>query len=90
MPQNFRRRCAICETPLLGKKGHGTVTSAGVICGNTRYHEKLRRKQKRPKTLDKELEDMLYFELQVSEQDDNLLTEVQGREQDFDDIIVSK
>lgn len=73
---NYKRRCSICSSPLAGKKGHGFVTSSGVICGNIKYHEKLRRRQKRKKLLDTEVSDMLYFEVQVAPGDSNLLTEV--------------
>jgi len=72
---NHRRRCSLCGSPLLGKKGHGFVTSSGVICANIRYHEKLRRQQRRKKPLDKEAEDMLYFEAVVSDIDNSLLIE---------------
>lgn len=75
---NFNRRCAICESPLNGRKGHGFVTSSGVICGNIKYHQRLRRKQKRRELLDKEVEDMLFFEVEVSKNDDQLLVESEG------------
>ena len=73
---NFRRRCSICGSPLAGKKGHGFVTTSGVICANIKYHERLRRQQKRKKLLDSEIEDMLYFEVEVSKHDERLLMEV--------------
>ncbi len=76
MSLNFKRRCSICKSPLPGKKGHGFITSSGVICANIKYHERLRKQQRRKKVLDREVEDMLYFEVQVSPQDDNLLMEV--------------
>lgn len=75
MAKNYRRRCSICGSPLLGKKGHGFVTSSGVVCANIKYHEKLRRQQKRKQFLDKEVEDMLYFEVVVSDKDESLLME---------------
>ena len=78
MALNHRRRCSICGSPLLGKKGHGFVTSSGVICANIKYHEKLRRQQRRKKVVDKEVEDMLYFEVEVVEGEPHLLTEVTG------------
>lgn len=78
MALNHRRRCNICGSPLLGRKGHGFVTDSGVICANIRYHEKLRRQQRRKKTVDKQVEDMLYFEAVVSDLDDNVLLEVEG------------
>ncbi len=73
MALNHRRRCSICGSPLLGRKGHGFVTSSGVICANIRYHEKLRRQQRRKNTVDKEVEDMLYFEVVVSDIDSGVL-----------------
>ena len=78
MALNHRRRCSLCGSPLLGKKGHGFVTSSGVICANIRYHEKLRRQQRRKKGVDKEVEDMLYFEAAVSDVDVGVLVEVKG------------
>lgn len=60
----------------MGRKGHGFVTESGVICGDYKRHQRIRRRQKRKKLLDNDVEDMLYFELVVSEHDDNLLTEV--------------
>jgi hypothetical protein len=75
---NHKRRCSICQSPLLGKKGHGFVTSSGVICANIRYHEKLRRQQRRRKTVDTEVEDMLFFEVEVADSEPHLLTEVTG------------
>lgn len=77
MALNHKRTCNICGSPLMGRRGHGFVTSSGVICGNFRYHDRLKRKQRRNnKELDSGMEDMLYFELMVSEDDDNLLVEV--------------
>lgn len=76
MALNHRRTCNICGSPLPGKKGHGFVTPAGVICSNFRYHDKLKRKQKRNKYLDNDPDDMLYFEAIVSDIDNNLLVEV--------------
>lgn len=77
MALNHRRFCSICGSPLMGRKGHGFVTSSGVICGNFRYHDRLKRKQKRTKALDNDMEDMLYFDLIVSDIDDNLLVEAE-------------
>lgn len=85
---NFKRRCAICESPLAGRKGHGFVTSSGVICGNIKYHQKLRRIQKRKDLLDKEVEDMLYFEVEVAKHDDSLLIESEG-ETGFDFVVAT-
>jgi len=45
------------------------------VCANIKYHEKLRRQQKRKQFLDKEVEDMLYFEVVVSDKDESLLME---------------
>lgn len=60
------------------------VTSSGVICGNIRRHQALRRKQKRRELLDKEVEDMLFFEVEVSKNDDSLLIESEGEIIGFD------
>jgi len=60
----------------MGRKGHGFVTSAGVVCSNFRYHDKLKRMQRRNKAFDNDVEDMLYFEAAVSELDDTVLVEV--------------
>ena len=72
---NFRRRCSICASPLAGRKGHGFVTQSGVICGDYRRHMRIKRAQKRRQLLDKEVEDMLVFDLYVSDKDKNLLIE---------------
>jgi hypothetical protein len=77
MALNHRRFCAICDSPLSGRRGHGFVTSSGVICGNFKYHDRIKRQQKRKRIqLDNEMEDMLYFEVEVNPRDENLLTEV--------------
>lgn len=81
---NFRRRCNICGSPLAGKKGHGFVTDSGVICANIKYHQRLRKQQKRKKLLDSDVEDMLYFDLIVSDKDENLLVEEEWARKDFD------
>lgn len=60
----------------MGRKGHGFVTDSGVICGDFRRHQRIRRRQKRKQLLDTQVEDMLYFELVVSDKDNTLLTEV--------------
>ena len=63
-------------SPLAGHKGHGFVTSSGVICSDYKRHQRLRKQQKKRQFLDKEVEDMLYFEVEVSKHDDQLLMEV--------------
>ena len=73
---NYRRKCSICGAPLAGRKGHGFVTDSGVICGDIKRHQRLRKQQKRKRLLDNEVEDMLYFEVEVSVIDDSLLVEV--------------
>ena len=73
---NFRRRCSICFSPLFGRKGHGFVTPSGVICSDFKRHQRLKRQQKKRQLLDKEVEEMLYFEVEVSRHDDRLLMEV--------------
>lgn len=75
---NYERRCNICSTPLPGRKGHGFVTSSGVICSDFKRHERLRRQQKKNKLLDTEVQDMLFFriEMEVSKDDERLLIEV--------------
>jgi hypothetical protein len=73
---NFKRRCTICETPLSGRKGHGFITSSGVICGDYKRHQRIKRTQKKRQLLDKEVEEMLVFNLEVSDKDNRLLMEV--------------
>lgn len=73
---NYSRRCNICSSPLFGRKGHGFVTDSGVICSDYKRHQRVKKAQKRRDLLDKEVEDMLYFEVQVSDKDNNLLMEV--------------
>jgi len=60
----------------MGHKGHGFVTPSGVICSDFKRHQRLRKKQKRRELLDTDIEDMLYFEVEVSRHDENLLMEV--------------
>lgn len=73
---NYSRRCSICFSPLQGRKGHGFVTSSGVICSDYKRHQRIKKAQKRRQFLDKEIEDMLIFDLEVSKIDSNLLMEV--------------
>ena len=74
---NYNRRCSICSSPLAGRKGHGFVTASGAICGNIKRHERISRQRKKKRLLDTEIEDMLYFELEVSDKDSRLLREVE-------------